>query len=55
MMKTDNLYVKDSSYHLEGELIYISDFNRADLKIDKKSWKDLTVYYIDILTGINNL
>ena len=35
-MKTDNLFVKDSSYYLGGELIIISDFNRADLKLDKK-------------------
>ena len=48
-MKTDNLYIKDSSYYLGKELINISDFNRADLKIGKKKWKDLTVYHINYI------
>ena len=39
-MKTDHLYIEDPSHNLGGELINISDFNRAD-------WKHLTVYYIN--------
>ena len=46
-MKTDHLYIEDSSYHLGRELTDILDFNRANLKLDKKNWKDLTVYYIN--------
>ena len=44
-MKTDHLYIEDSPYHLGGELIDISDF--SNLKLDKKDWKDLAVYYIN--------
>ena len=46
-MKNDRLYIEDSSYLLGGELIDILDFDRADLKLDKKNWKDLTIYYIN--------
>ena len=35
-MKTDNLYITDSSYHLGEELIDILDLKRAGLKTDKK-------------------
>ena len=46
-MKTDHLHIEDSSYYLGGELIDILDFDRANLKLDKKNWKDLTVYHIN--------
>ena len=51
-MKTDHLYIEDSSYHLGGELIDISNFDKANLKLDKKDWKDLTVYYINYVNKI---
>ena len=44
-MKTDHFYIKDSPYFYGGELVQISSFNKEDLKIDKKRWKDLTIYY----------
>ena len=46
-MKTYHLSIEDPSHHLGVELINISDFNRADLKLDRKNWKGLTVYYIN--------
>ena len=54
-MKTDNLYIKDSSYYLGKELINISDFNRADLKMDKNSGKILLFITLIILIEINQL
>ena len=44
-MKTDHFYIKDSPYFYGGELVQISSFNKEDLKIDRKRWKDLTIYY----------
>ena len=49
-MKTDHLYTEDSSHHFPGYLIDILNFNRSDLKLDKKEWKDLTVYYINYIS-----
>ena len=54
-MKTDYLYIEDSSYHLGRELTDILDFNRANLKLYKKTGKILLFITLIMLTGINNL
>ena len=54
-MKTDHLHIEDSSYYLGGELIDILDFDRANLKLDKKTGKILLFITLIMLTGINNL
>ena len=35
------------SYHFSGNLVNISKFDPHDLKLDKKKWKDLDIYYIN--------
>ena len=35
------------SYHFSGNLVNISKFDPNDLKLDKKKWKDLDIYYIN--------
>ena len=35
-MKTDHLYIEDSSYYPSGDLVDILDFDKANLKLDKK-------------------
>ena len=53
-METNNLFVKDSSHYLDGDLIDILDFRSDDLKIDKKNWKNLSIYYINYISSSTN-
>ena len=41
------MYIEKISYHLFDDLVDISKFDPHDLKLDKKKWKDLTIYYIN--------
>ena len=48
-MKTYHFYINDSPCFSGDRLVYISNFNTENLKIDKKNWKDLTIYYINYI------
>ena len=59
-MKSYHFYIKDPPCFSEDRLVYISSFNKDNFKIDKKNWKDLTIYYINyintqFLLTINNV
>ena len=41
------LCIDEKSYHFSGNLVDISKFDPHDLKLDKKKWKDLDIYYIN--------
>ena len=45
-MTTKQLNIKDSTYCFYNDLINLSNFRAINLKLDKKSWKDLDIYYI---------
>ena len=46
-MEKQLLYIEEKSHHLSGVLVDISKFDPHDLKLDKKKWKDLDIYYIN--------
>ena len=51
-METNNLFVKDSSHYLDGDLIDILDFRSDDLKIDKKTGKILLFIILTISVAV---
>ena len=38
--------IKNRTYYFHNDIINIEEFNSSLLKIDKKSYKDLDIYYI---------
>ena len=45
-MTTRQLNLKNKSYYFYNDLISILNFEASNLKLDKKTWKDLDIYYI---------
>ena len=44
------LNIKNQTYYFFDDMIDIRNFNSNLLKIDKKSHKDIDIYYIDYIT-----
>ena len=45
-MTTKQLDIKNKTYYFYNNLIIVSSFKPGNLKLDKKSWKDIDIYYI---------
>ena len=45
-MTTKQLDIKNRSYYFYNDLINLSNFSTNNLKLDKKTWRDLDIYYI---------
>ena len=45
-MKTDQLYIDDRRDYFSGNLVYDLKFKASNLKLNKKIWKDLDIYFI---------
>ena len=45
-MSTKQLDIKNKSYYFYNDLINLSNFSINNLKLDKKTWKDIDIYYI---------
>ena len=45
-MGTTQINIKNQTYYSHIDIINIEEFNSSFLKIDKKSYKDLDIYYI---------
>ena len=45
-MTTKQLNIKDRSYYFYNDLINLWNFNECNLKLDKKSWKGIDIYYL---------
>ena len=45
-MTTKQLNIKNKTYYFYNDLLNISNFEASNLKLDKKSWKDIDIYYI---------
>ena len=45
-MRTKQLNIKNKTYYFYNDLINLSNFSMNDLKLDKKTWKDINIYYI---------
>ena len=45
-MITKQLKIKNKFYYFYKDLINVLNFEANNLKIDKKSWKDIDIYYV---------
>ena len=45
-MTTKQLNIENRSYYFYNDFINVLNFEASDLKLDKKTWKNLDVYYI---------
>ena len=45
-MTTRQLNIKNRTYYHYNDLINVLKFGAGNLKLDKKTWKDLDIYYI---------
>ena len=50
MGKTRELNIKNETYYFYDEMINMKSFNSNLLKIDKKPYKDIDIYYIGYIT-----
>ena len=50
MRETKQINIKNRSYYLYNNLIDLKDFDAKSLKIDKKSYKNIDIYYIGYIT-----
>ena len=45
-MTTRQLNIKNKTYYHYNDLINVLSFEASNIKLDKKIWKDLDIYYI---------
>ena len=50
MRKVKQIEIKNRTYYFYNDIINIEEFNSSLLKIDKKSYKDIDIYYIGYIT-----
>ena len=48
--KVRQIEIKNQTYYFYNDIINIEEFNSSLLKIDKKSYKDIDIYYIGYIT-----
>ena len=51
----DHLYIENRSHYFSGNLINILNFKASDLKLDKKTMKDLDIYFINYVDNNTNI
>ena len=52
MGKIKKIEIKNRIYYFYNDIINIEEFNSKVLKIDKKSYKDIDIYYIEYIAII---
>ena len=50
MRNTKEINIKNKSYYCFDDVIYLKDFDPNLLKIDKKPYNDINIYYIGYIT-----
>ena len=50
MRNIKKINIKNRTYYFFKDIINIEEFNSSLLKIDKKSYKDIDIYYIGYIT-----
>ena len=50
MGKTRQINIKNRTYYFYNDQINLNDFDASMLKVDKKSYKDIDIYYIGYVT-----
>ena len=53
MGEVKQINIKNRSYHFYNDIIDLENFDARLLKIDKKSFKDIDIYYIGYITHKN--
>ena len=53
MGKVKKLNIKNRTYYYFNDIINIKDFHLNLLRIDKKQYKNIDIYYIDYITVKN--
>ena len=53
MDTTKQINIKDQTYYFYNDIIDIENLDAGLLKIDKKSYKDITIYNIGYITQKN--
>ena len=53
MRKIKDLNIKNRTYYFYDDMINIEDFDSNLLKIDKKSFKNIAIYYLGYITKID--
>ena len=48
--ETESIYIKNSMYHFVSDMISFEEFDSNLLKIDKKSYQDIDIYYVGYIT-----
>ena len=51
MEETKQINIKSRTYYFYNDIIDLKDFDAKLLKIDKKSHKNLDIYYIEYITN----
>ena len=46
MAKVEQIQIKKRKFYFDNDIINVKEFNLSLLKIDKKSYKDIDIYYI---------
>ena len=55
MGETKELDIKNRTYYFLDDIIDIRNFHSNLLKIDKKPYKDIDIYYIGYITTLRHL
>ena len=50
MRETKQINIKNRTYYFYNNIVDLKDFDAKLLKIDKKSYKNLDIYYIGYIT-----
>ena len=50
MGKIKDINIKNRTYYFYDDMIYIKDFDPNLLKLDTKSFKNVSIYYIGYIT-----
>ena len=50
MGKSKQINIKNRTYYFYNVQINLKDFDASLLKVDKKDYKDIDIYYIDYVT-----
>ena len=50
MAKVKQIQIKKRKFYFDNDIINVKEFNLSLLKIDKKSCKDIDIYYIGYIT-----
>ena len=50
MITTKQINIKNRTYYFYNDLINIKDFDSSLLKLDKKLFKNIAIYYVGYIT-----